>query len=153
MGIVLFILMILLCDLTDCTFLPASLNSLIRQPDSQKPGIDISTEAIQKQAEAIAEQVYDMQDRPLLNNAAINSTFKMDPATLKTLETMLEHALRHVDKLITDPDIKSSYQKFIDIFPPGTIGGTLTVVFKEVIAMLWTCIKKRRAQQPLPQQG
>ncbi len=83
MGIVLFILMILLCDLTDCTFLPASLNSLIRQPDSQKPGIDISTEAIQKQAEAIAEQVYDMQDRPLLNNAAINSTFKMDPATLK----------------------------------------------------------------------
>jgi len=58
-----------------------------------------------------------------------------------------------VDKLITDPDIKSSYQKFIDIFPPGTIGGTLTVVFKEVIQMLWTCINKRRAQQPPPQQG
>ncbi len=52
--------------------------------------------------------------------------------------------MRHVSELIPSPEIKSAYSKFIDFFPPGTIGGTITIIGRELLGLLWSCIKKRR---------
>ena len=47
-----------------------------------------------------------------------SAAFKVDPDTAKTLEMLLDHAMRHVAVLIPHPAIKTAYEKFIDFFFP-----------------------------------
>ena len=154
-----FLIILLHSNKLACTYLPPSLSSInsqtgghLQQPNSEIATSESSTaESVRNEAigiaEEIAEKIYGVQSvtATFPTETRNASKFVMDPDTVKTLETLLEHALRHVAVLIHHPELKSAYQKFIDIFPPGTIGGTLTIIGKELLAMLWTCIIKRNA--------
>ena len=153
MNKVQIIIIIILCSQVACIYLPPSLDNINREIDTEQlntmesNSVVVSAESIEI-AEEIAEKLYQENKDSSLSTSSTRKpstkTFKMDQDTVKTLEILLEHAMRHVSVLIPSPGIKSAYEKFIDFFPPGTIGGTITIIGKELLALLWSCIKKRR---------
>ena len=151
MNKVQIIIITILCSQVACIYLPPSLDNINREIDTEQlntmesNSAVVSAESI-KIAEEIVEKLYHENNNSLSTIKKKPSTkmFKMDQDTVKTLEILLEHAMRHVSVLIPSPEIKSAYEKFIDFFPPGTIGGTITIIGKELLGLLWSCIKKRR---------
>ena len=146
------IIIIMIGSQIDCLYLPSSLENIKSESDTrqldiiEEDPVSVSEESIGI-AEEIAQKIFEENNDPSLHaSTKISSTktFKMDQETVKSLEVLLEHAMRHVSELIPSPEIKSAYSKFIDFFPPGTIGGTITIIGRELLGLLWSCIKKRR---------
>ena len=156
MQFIRFVYLLVICSQFSCSYLPPSLSSIYSQsetsslPQHQKPDPTVSIEI----AEEIANRIYSKYaDTDLQTNSRnFSASFKVDTDTAKTLEMLLEHAMRHVAVLIPHPAIKTAYEKFIDFFPPGTIGGSITIIGKELLALLWACMKKRRATSVTGQQ-
>ena len=133
--------LLILFNQLDCIYLPPSLEDISPkvklQQTLESDYIQMETEATDEQfeiAEKMAERVYTKHvDTTLPTNTKNSSAFKIDTQTMKTLEVLLEHAMRHVAVLIPHPAIKTAYEKFIDFFPPGTIGDSITIIGKEVL--------------------
>ena len=154
------IIIIIFISQSACIYLPPALENINIQSDTQQlnnveSNSVIVSEESKEIAEEIVEKLYVENNNSNLPTSTRNTityllaqenrqTFKMHQDTVKTLEVLLEHAMRHVSVLIPSPGIKSAYEKFIDFFPPGTIGGTITIIGKELLALIWSCIKKRR---------
>jgi hypothetical protein len=151
--IVNFLFLILLCDQTASIYLPPTLQSINSQEDAESTKfqqVELSIDDISTVREENIKITEEMTERLIHPISTTQPTFSrnssklaMDPEIIEKLEDLVEHALRHVAVLIPNQTIKTTYQQFIDFFPPGTIGGTLTILAKEILAMLWTCIKNR----------
>lgn len=64
-------------------------------------------------------------------------------ADKKDTEEIIERVIKRIEKLIPSPVLKTTYQELIELFPPGTIGGSITIIVKEIVSLLWKCIQKR----------
>ena len=108
--------LLILFNQLDCTYLPPSLENISPKVQLQQhlesDYIQMETGAADMQiniAEEIAERVYTKHvDTALPTNTKNSSEFKVDTETMKTLEVLLEHAMRHVAVLIPHPAIKTA---------------------------------------------